>query len=127
MNKSILCYRRALKKALYCSRAKRQELLEQFKISISYFLEDCPEPTYEQLIDAFGPPEEMACILMEKVSAEEKERCRKRRSVLKALAIFLVVMVVLYTVYVHFYKEYTIIEFHDELIPVQTVIAQWGY
>lgn len=127
MNHEIIQYRQGLKKRLHCGRAKRQELMEQFERSLSCFLEDYPSPTYAELMDAFGPPTVMARVLMENVTAEERERYRKRQSVLKVLAVFLVIILVLYTVYVHFYKEYTIIEFYDELIPVQTVIAQWGY
>ena len=127
MNKDIARYRWLLKRNLHCGIRKRRELLKQFNYALSDFMDEYSVPTYSQLSDAFGPPEEMACVLMENVSAEEREQYRIRQIVLKVLTAFVVILFALASMYVFFLKQYTIIEFYDTLIPVQTVISQWGY
>ena len=122
MNKDIARYRRELKRILHCYGAKRQEILGSFEYALSSFMEECQNPTYTQLTDAFGPPEAMAYVMMEKVSEEEKDRYRRWWVVLKALTVFAVICFVLFSIYTFFWKQFTIIEIYDELAPVQTVI-----
>lgn len=126
MNKEIARYRRILKSNLHCGRAKRRTLLDQFEYSLLCFLEDCPSPTYTQLTDAFGPPEDMARVLMESVTKEEKIKYRKQQKLLKILKIAVIVLLAIFAIYTYYYKEYTIIEIYDELTQVQTIVTNGG-
>lgn len=127
MNVEIIRYRSRLKKGLHCGRVKRRKLMEQFERSLSCFLEDYPSPTYAELTDAFGSPEEMASVLMENVTEEEQEWYRKRKKLLKILAGLAIALLVVYTVYLYFIKEYSVVVIYDELIPVQSALALRRY
>lgn len=58
-NHAIRCYERELGNAVHGIRLRRK-IKESFRRSLPLFLEDVEEPTYEELVQAFGPPEEMA-------------------------------------------------------------------
>lgn len=124
MNKETARYRRALKKQLHCIGAKRQELLNQFDCSLSCFLEECPSPAYAQLEDAFGPPAEMAGILMEGVSPGAQRRYHAGKTLLKILAGLAAAFFVVFALYVFFDKEYSVVEITGELIPDPTITQQ---
>ena len=126
MNKNIARYRRGLKRKLHCDRKKRRELLVQFTCTLSDFMDEYPDPTYSQLTDAFGPPEEMTCVLMENVTEEENNQYRKQQKLLKTIKITAIVLLAIFAIYAYFYKEYTVIEFYDELAPVQAIVAMGG-
>ena len=127
MYNDILRYRRSLKKQLRCGPLARKKLLDRFGGSLAPFLEENPAPGYEQLVSAFGPPEEMATILMESVSAKEQARYQTGRKLIQILAVLVAVLFLAFVLYVFFVKEFTIIEVHDELIPGNIVATQEGY
>ena len=64
MNHEAVCYEKALKKQLRCTSSTKKRLLQQFRGSLDTYLEDHPSPTETDLCKAFGPPEDMAEILM---------------------------------------------------------------
>lgn len=117
MNKETLRYRRKLRKLLSCGPGRKKELLSRFENSLSPFLEDCPAPGYAQLEAAFGPPEEMASVLMEAVSEREKRCMQLWKKVQKGLFILLLILVFLFGFYAYYLKEWTTIGVRDEIHP----------
>ena len=126
MNKDIMRYRRMLKRNLHCGRGKRQQLLKEFSNSLSCFMDEYPDPTYSQLADAFGPPEEMASVMMERVSKDEEKQYQRGHKLLKYLKIAAIVLLAIFAIYTFFEKEYTIIEIYDELMPVGAIVVMGG-
>lgn len=126
MNKEISCYQRELKKHLHCGIQTRRILGNQFSDSLSGFLEENPEPTYEQLISAFGPPEEMANILMEAVPTSEQLRYRRNNKLVKILCGFAAVLFITFALYVFYMKEFTVVQFYDTVIPDNVISTQEG-
>lgn len=118
MNKEIIRYQRELKKHLQCGMHIRKKLLSQFRDSLSSFLEENPEPNYEQLITAFGPPEEMANILMEAVPTSEQLRYRRNNKLVKILYGFVAVLFIMFALYVFYMKEFTIVTVESDVHPV---------
>lgn len=126
LNKNISRYRRVLKQSLRCGIADKSRLLSQFECSISGFQEDCPAPTYAQLEEAFGPPVEMAEVLMEDISPDEQKRYRSANVLIRVLIGLFAVLFVLFALYVFCDKEYSVIEISGELIPDPTIIQEVG-
>ena len=126
MNNELIRYQKNLKKALFCGYRKKQQLLSDFRSSLSAFLEDCPTPTYSQLADAFGPPEEVARLLMEHVSQAEIQHYHLWKTVQKSILILLAILVLLFGFYAYYLKEWTIITVHDEIRPVPNPTYQSG-
>lgn len=117
MYNDILRYRRSLKKQLRCGPLARKKLLDRFGGSLAPFLEENPAPGYEQLVSAFGPPEEMAAILMESVSAKEQARYQTGRKLIQILAVLVAVLFLAFVLYVFFVKEYSVIKMYDTVFP----------
>lgn len=78
MKNCVTRYKKILKRNLYCSGNTRKRLLQKFEIALSAFLEDNPTPSMDELSAAFGPPKEMASVLMEEVPKQEVARYRAR-------------------------------------------------
>ena len=105
MTDTVLQYEKLLKKQLRCTTAVRKRLLEKFRGALLVFLEETPGPSLNQLHEAFGPPEEMAQVLMTEVSPAEKAvYCRNRR-IWRIVAGIIAVVFVLFTMYVYFEKQ----------------------
>lgn len=119
MNKDLRQYEQQLKKHLLCGHRIRRKLLDQFRDSLSGFLEDQPEPTYEHLLAAFGPPDEMAGILMEKVSTKEFKIHQSRKKIVNIFAISLAALFIWFSLYVFFEKEFAVVESFDEAYPIE--------
>ena len=105
MTDTVLQYERLLKKQLRCTTAVRKRLLEKFRGALLVFLEETPEPSTNQLREAFGPPEEMAQVLMTEVSPEEMAEYRRNRRIRRIAAGVIAVVFVLFTMYVYFEKQ----------------------
>lgn len=129
MNSDLSNYKQKLRKQLHCSITTKKKLLSAFEHSLIPFLEEYPSPTFAQLESAFGPPEEMASMLMESVSRKEQLFCLQKRKLAKLLVSILVVLVFLFSVYTYCIKEYTFIEVHNELFEgniYETISTQKG-
>lgn len=81
--------------------------------SLTAFLEENPAPTPDDLYAAFGPPQEMAEILMEDVTPQEQAQHRRITLLARALAGIIAIVLVLTSVYVLFVKEFRITVIHD--------------
>ncbi len=69
MNRAIRTYLRRVRRNLICFR-KRERICRLHR-ALDAFAEDCPAPDYSHLVEAFGPPEEMAWTLMRSVPSKE--------------------------------------------------------
>lgn len=98
-------YRRALKKKLRCGRDVKNRLLESFDSTLSAYLEEHPDPNMDDLTIAFGPPVEMAEVLMTEVTPQEKTQYRKNSTIHKILIALLAAFLLFSTIYIWFYKE----------------------
>ena len=98
-------YRRALKKQLRCTTAVRSRLLADFDNTLDVYLEEHAEPTIGDLSAAFGPPEEMASILMAQTTPQEQAHYRKKTIAIRALAYIVAGIFVLFTIYIWFVKD----------------------
>ncbi|MBR7122687.1 MAG: hypothetical protein IKC95_04460 [Oscillospiraceae bacterium] len=105
MTDTGLQYEKLLKKRLRCTTAVRKRLLEKFRGALLVFLEETPEPNLNQLREAFGPPEEMAQVLMTEVPPEEMAKYRRNRRIRRIAAGAIAVVFVLFTMYVYFEKQ----------------------
>lgn len=122
MTDTGLQYERLLKKRLRCTTAVRKRLLEKFRGALLVFLEETPEPSMNQLREAFGPPEEMAQVLMTEVSPEETAKYRRNKRIRLIAAGAIAVVFVLFTMYVYFEKQkpITIIDEVNDLGIIST-------
>lgn len=108
-------YRRELGKALLCTRGTKKRLMAQLLAHRQKLDGESPAPTYDQLVTLYGPPGDMAAMLMEEVPPEEQRRCRKRRRLYRGIAVGLLAALIVFTVYMTFIKEFktTTIEFRE--------------
>ena len=105
MVNAVVQYRQALEKKLRCSKDIKDHLLEGFDKTLDTYLEEYSNPTREDLVAAFGPPEEMAEILMTEVTPQEQAQYRKFTLFKQILTIILVILLAISTVHLWFYKE----------------------
>lgn len=105
MNHNVAQYKNKLKKKLRCSRNTRAQLMDDFERSLDKYLEENPEASFDDLSSAFGPPDEMAKVLMEKGDASEKRTCIRNQLLLRIAAVILVVLLVLVTIVVFYLKQ----------------------
>lgn len=115
MNKETARYRRALRSQLSCLPRRKRQLLVKFEGTLFAFLEECPDPSYEQLEAAFGSPGEIASVLMEAVPEKEKRRYVLWQKAGKALLILCLIFAIVFGVYAYTLKEWTVIEYQDSI------------
>ena len=105
MKDTIFQYERLLKKHLRCTIAVKKRLLERFRSVLFMFSGEHPEPSISQLCEAFGPPEEMAQVLMTEVSPEEMAEYRRNKRTRRVVAGVIAAALLLFTIYVYFEKQ----------------------
>lgn len=101
-------YRRALKKQLRCTKAVKLRLLAGFDKTLHIFLEDHTDPSMDDLISAFGAPEEMANTLMAQTTPQEHARYQQKLLFTRILSGILIGILILLTVYIWFVKDFGI-------------------
>ncbi len=108
MDKGIQTYERALRRALPCGRGTKARLLERWR-ECACAMDDLPAPTYQQLTASFGPPEEMARVMMADVPQQEQCRYRQTRRRVRTIAAVLIIAALLnllmWSVYVFQFKQ----------------------
>ena len=110
-------YTKHIRNHLHCNRKFRKELLIQFQSILSIFLEDHPAPTYAQLVDAFGPPEETAKALMMKLPESSNRKYLLKLQMLKFILAVVSAIFIGFTIFTYFLKDVTVITVVDELVP----------
>ena len=58
-------------KQLTCGRRQKYRLMSDLKRTIGIFLDDCPDASYEDFLEAFGSPTDMAAEMLRDVSEQE--------------------------------------------------------
>lgn len=123
MTTAIERYKRGVTRNLRCDSVARRRLMARFEDTLKVYLEDFGwpnnSPSEQDLVNAFGPPAQMADILLADITAEEQARYRKKKKVKKAIAAILIAALVLLTVYIWIYKDVGITSV-DDVGPVQT-------
>ena len=105
MNNDAKRYKSKLKRKLQCNRATKAKLLDEFSHSLDGFLDENPDASFDDLCSAFGPPEEMAHILMDKIDDREKHAYKTQQLVLCIVAGVLAIVMISVTLYIFFWKE----------------------
>lgn len=90
MNREISKYLRRVRRGLACFR--KRERLRRLDGLLRAFAADCPAPDYSRIVEAFGPPEEMARTLMREVPPEESAAYSRWGKALKTVACVLLVV-----------------------------------
>ncbi len=124
MNSSAARYKSKLKQKLQCSRRMKAELLTDFTHSLDGFLDEKPDATFADLSNAFGPPEEMANILMEQVSEQETCTYKLHQTLRHIVAVVLAIVLFLFTVYVLFWKQKPIISYTEIITSTEFVVTE---
>lgn len=91
-NPGIRCYERALRRQIRGFRRKKL-VQETFRCSLRPFLEEQDNPTYADLEEAFGPPEQMAQELMEMIPDLPKTPSVMKQMVFVFVCCLVVIMV----------------------------------
>lgn len=105
MNHEAALYEKALRKQLHCTGNTKKHLLQRFHSALTTYLEDHPSPTASDLQTAFGPPEDMAKVLMESVCNAEIVRFDQLRKWKRIATITLAALLLVLMVYIFFWKE----------------------
>lgn len=113
MNYNVRRYKSRLKKKLHCMHKTRRELLGKFDDMLNGFLDENPNASFNDLCTAFGPPEEMARILMAEISGEETRKYRLHLQFKRLLAGFCAAAILVFTFYILFYKEFRNINYSE--------------
>lgn len=108
MTECIKKYERSVKKALHCSSATKAKLLDGFRATLNAFSEENPSPDAQALYEAFGPPEEMAKLLMESTTEADRAQYRRNKLFLRISAAILLVIIILFAIYVCFMKSFPV-------------------
>lgn len=115
--------RSAIQKDAFKASDLRQDSQEKAHLSVcgilANFLEDQISPSMDELVSAFGTPEEMARILMEETSAQDQAQFRKELLIKRVLIGTLLAAFLILTTYIYFYKEKPI-NVTDEILPEST-------
>lgn len=121
MNHEAVLYEKALRKQLHCTGNTKKHLLQRFHSALTTYLEDHPSPTASDLQTAFGPPEDMAKVLMENVSEAEVKTYRKHTLFLKIITVVLLAIILIQVIYSAFFKDYTLVT--DDSIIIEPAVT----
>ncbi len=113
MTECIKKYERSVKKALHCSSATKAKLLDGFRATLNAFSEENPSPDAQALYEAFGPPEEMAKLLMESTTEADRAQYRRNKLFLRIGVVILIATIILFTIYVCFVKSNPVQYYND--------------
>lgn len=69
--KMLKLYYRQIRNNLYCSKKRKKRLLDELKTNIEESLEEKPNLTYEELLEIYGTPKEIADSYIESLDPEE--------------------------------------------------------
>lgn len=89
-NANIRRYARALKRSVRGFRL-RDHLAAKFRRSLAPLLEDIPDPSYEDLVEAFGPPEHLAEVLLHEIDVQPLPQKAKVALPLGIIAVIFVI------------------------------------
>ena len=97
MNNSVKRYLAAVRRSLHCPWAAKREIVKRLQGDIADYLQDSPDPTYEELCLQFGVPEEYAresLGLYDAKSLNKEMRLRKKVLLLVSVLVVAALLVV---------------------------------
>jgi len=71
-----------VRRCLTCSAARRRALMPQVRQTVDRHLQENPDATYADLVDAFGPPQSFALVVLDPVDPAEVAAAQRRRFLL---------------------------------------------
>ncbi len=83
-------YMKEIEKNLPCSADDRKQVLATLKDSVSTYLLEFPEATFEDITQHFGTPAQIADAFLD---TEEKSRSRERNSLFKKIMLCILIIV----------------------------------
>lgn len=86
-------YWAAVEKLLVCDDSMKKHLRTRFDDMLASFLEEHPDPDWDELESFIGTPEDMATELMEYVSVSDVEACRRKRKIAWILTLIFVFII----------------------------------
>lgn len=118
--KQVKRYKQKVYRLLPIGRSSRRALMSDFETMLGRYLEETPDPTWEQLTEAFGAPESMAATMMEKIPRTSQARYLvHRRRCRIALAIIAGVLVAaIIGLCIFFYKNQEVIIVEQSTITI---------
>lgn len=120
MNAFVLQYKDGVKRNLSCCNSAKARLLTKLDSFLDLYLEEHPSPTNEDLINAFGPPEEMSKVLMNELSADEMQNYHKSVIIKRTITAMLLALLIFLAAYIFFIKEFNDISVINEAIINET-------
>lgn len=121
MNICVSQYKDRVKRNLSCCSSAKARLLAKLDTYLEFYLDEHSSPTVDDLINAFGPPEEMSKVLMNELSANEVQNYHKFVIIKRTMAAMLLGVLILFTAYIFFIKEYNNITIIEEAIINETL------
>lgn len=104
-------YKRRVGKFLPCRRKIRESILNQLEHFQRTAAEsDEPSPTYQQLVENYGSPEQFAQTLIASIPKGEQTAYRQEKLFVQIVLGVLAAVLFAFTIYTWFIKEYTIYE-----------------
>ena len=95
-------YLREVRKEVRCSAKRKRAFLAELETGLREFAQEAPDLTMEQLIDAFGTPQQRAQDFMETLDAKEVKKAFtwKKAVVIGLIAIVLIWLIALVTMWI---------------------------
>ena len=79
MNRDTKKYLKEVRAEIPCSSDKKKQLMHAFLTSLENYLCDNPDASYQDIVDAFGTPKEMAETLSENISESDARKYRRKK------------------------------------------------
>lgn len=129
MTSDIKRYEKVLNRSLPYGRVIRKQLMASFRASLTTFMEEESNPDHLSLCAAFGPPNEMAKLLIATLSQEELERSHKKKTASRifagiGIATAAVVLGVVVFSILFYYQPITVIEQNIDYGTISTTVTE---
>lgn len=100
MNYNIKKYIKEVEIMLPCNRKNKKIVMGVFLHSIENYLSDYPNSTYDDLVEAFGTPTEMAETLSETLSENDIKKYKYNKKLMFWIFVILLFLFVIYSIYI---------------------------
>lgn len=93
MNRDTKKYLKEVRAEIPCSSDKKKQLMHAFLTSLENYLCDNPDAAYQDIVDAFGTPKEMADTLSENISESDARQYRRRKKLVLIFSVLLLCII----------------------------------
>ncbi len=111
MNRDTKKYLKEVRAEIPCSSGKKKQLMHAFLTSLENYLCDNPDVSYQDIVDAFGTPKEMADTLSENISESDARQYRRRKKVVFIASILSICLLLAWIIFL----------LYDSRIPITIV------